>query len=157
MRNEHALRRTDFHSGFAIPLADGQVWTLPMSPLDPAAGRPRPDNGPGQSGYWSTLRAVAEADDEERPLAELVLVIYLLNRNYQLRPADYQEILDAPEGHPDHERLRVAFARVADHHLRRWRDHEMAVERGRESIYLVEEPTPRRAGLKPWLAGIFGL
>src|SRR4051794_33959106 len=110
MRDEEVLRRPDFLPGIPVRLADGQVWNLPKAP----DRYPRVADGGGLGrDYEATVAGVLDAEDEaERRRAELALAISLLARNYDLRPADYQEILGGESGGPASAALQRALAEV---------------------------------------------
>lgn len=90
MVDERASRRAAFRSGTEIVLADGQLWTL----ADRFVEADDPE-------YDDTLRAVLSAHDHaERLLAELVVCILLLSRNYALTPEQLRELLSFRAGDP---------------------------------------------------------
>ena len=131
MLYEIALRRSRFHPGPAVRLADGQAWTLP----EPTS--------PGVVGeeYDALLDALGEAaDTPERLRSELALAIYLLQCNYRLEPACYMALLDCPAGDVALLRMQRAFREVAESHVahRRARDARRA-----ESTRPVAAPSPR--------------
>jgi hypothetical protein len=118
MLDEHAYRWPDFIGGILIRLADGQLWSFP-SPVAPGVTRDGAANG-GAFGpdFGVLLEAVWEADDEtERLRAELALAIYLLARNYDLGPNDYQELLGWAPGSPELAAGQQAFHDLATTHL----------------------------------------
>jgi hypothetical protein len=118
MLDEQAYRRPDFVGGILIRLADGQSWSFP-SAVAPGAARDGATNGGAfGSDYAVLLEAVREADDEtERLRAELALAIYLLARNYDLGPNDYQELLGWAPGSPELAAGQQAFHDLATTHL----------------------------------------
>lgn len=84
---ELASRRSTFRGGRGVRLADGRVWNLP----DPAMVIRSLED---KARYFELTRAILEADEEpDRGLAEFALTIFLLNLNYDLSPADHQELL----------------------------------------------------------------
>jgi hypothetical protein len=90
MVDEQSLRRPTFVEGTRIQLADGQAWSLP-------------DHPPYKEDFehLAALREIGEAEDAADLLrAELALAIYLLSRNYELAPADFQAILEFAPGDP---------------------------------------------------------
>jgi hypothetical protein len=90
MVDELLSRRSSFRAGKKIRLADGQGWTFP-SPIREWSDKAHSD----QEAYNGLILSISEAeDDSERRLAELSFAIFLLNQNYRLSPADYQQLLD---------------------------------------------------------------
>lgn len=90
MVDERASRRAAFRSGTEIVLADGQLWTL--------ADRFKEGDDPE---YDEALRAVFSSQDHaERLLAEMVVCILLLSRNYVLTPEQLRELLSYPASDP---------------------------------------------------------
>jgi hypothetical protein len=145
MLDEESLRRPDFLPGIPVRMADGQIWSLPKTPdrypwmadggapgrIDAASGVGSLDaedeaeegGGLGQV-YTATVAAVLDAEDEtERLRAELALAIALLARNYDLGPADYQELLDSESGSPVTVAMQRAFHTVALEHARSLSPH----------------------------------
>src|SRR3954453_19271677 len=81
-------RRSDFHPGTGICLADLRTWTFP-APMEQWIASPDTDQGD----YVGLIRAVLEAESHaEARLAELALAMFLLGQNYRLTPSDYQEL-----------------------------------------------------------------
>ena len=114
MLDESRHRRADFLPGCTVCLADGQLWTLPTAPR---AAESSHELGPD---YDALLDALVQAEDEtDRARGELVLVIFLLTRNYHLAPEEYQSLLIAPSGSPAHARLKNQFREIAEVHTRR--------------------------------------
>ena len=116
MRDPRVLRSPTYRDGSGVRLADGQDWIMPAPPAS---------DGPEQvatvlgEDYEALVMAVAEAIDEsERRLAELCLAIYLLGRNYDLGPSDYQALLEHPAGDPALAKLQSALREIADAHIR---------------------------------------
>lgn len=85
---ERARRRPGFVEGVAVQLSDGGHWTIPD------LSSPRDDNDRDE-----LLTAAHEAEDPfEGRRAELALTIFLLRRNYDLGPEDFQALLSfAPD------------------------------------------------------------
>jgi hypothetical protein len=115
MLDEESLRRPDFLPGIPVRMADGQLWSLPEAPdrypRMAYGGAPRRE-------YAATVAAVLDAEDEaERRRAELALTIALLARNYDLGPAEYQELLGGESGGPATATLQRAFHNVALEHM----------------------------------------
>ena len=75
--------------GSPVRLADGGEWILPV--FDPR-------NDPECA---ALLAEVSEAEDRADLLrAELALTVWLLRRNYELSPAQFEALLSFPEGDP---------------------------------------------------------
>jgi hypothetical protein len=114
MLDETRHRRADFLPGCTVCLADGQLWTLPTAPRTAGSSH---ELGPD---YDALIDALDQAEDEaERARGELVLVIFLLTRNYNLTPMDYQSLLMAPSGSSALARLQSQFRKIAEMHARR--------------------------------------
>src|SRR3954471_11611022 len=114
MLDEESLRRPDFLPGIPVRMADGQIWSLPKAP----DRYPRmADGGVLGQDYEAMVAEVLDAEDEaEQRRAELALAIALLARNYDLGPADYQELLGGESGGPITAALQRAFSDVALEH-----------------------------------------
>jgi hypothetical protein len=83
-------------------MADGQEWSFPRPP---AAGL--------DLEFDATMGALREAEDHDDALrAELALAILLLSRNYELRPADYQQIFGFGAGSAALGEFRAAFSEM---------------------------------------------
>jgi hypothetical protein len=90
MFDEISTRRPGFIEGRRVRLADGRAWSLPLR--DPVGEDPE---------YDAILAAVNEAEDRsECLLAEFALTIFLLTRNYDLRPDPLETLLSFPQGDP---------------------------------------------------------
>ena len=114
-------------------MADGQFWTVP-GPLDLGT---HPFN---VEEYEALLEAICAAeDDSERFRATLALTIYLLNRNYELTPADYVRLLDFRPGSAAASAGREAMDDLAAKHLR-FRPRLMSTGRAAEG-----PPRPSRS------------
>src|SRR5437868_6310544 len=88
--DEPAARRPGFVDGRRVTLADGRNWALP--PRDPSRADPECD---------ALLSALLDAEDRPESLrAGLALLIFLLDRNYSLGPADLSALLTFPPGDP---------------------------------------------------------
>jgi hypothetical protein len=114
---EEHCRRTDFHAGTEIKLADGRSWTFP-------APRVSWDVSPDASGneYLGLLRAVREAEDrQECCLAELALAIYLIVQNYDLSAAQLESLFTFPPGSQELVDSQQAFSALAFEHVRFFR------------------------------------
>ncbi len=115
MADEPAVRRLNFRPGTPVRLPDGQVWSFPKPPESSAFDF----EGFGRD-YPEVLKAIEEAEDpSEQRRGELVLAVDLLDRNYDLRPAQLRSLLDCPSGGEEARRLQQAFAGLALEHLRR--------------------------------------
>ncbi len=133
MDYERLRRRSSFREGARIRLADGQLWAL-AAPPNPA------DEGALGTEYPNVIRAVAEADDDhDARLAELCLVILLLNHNYDLSAADFDDVLDFDPESDELTTARAEFRGVAREHLKSFLDGH-GVRGAREVI----RPAPRR-------------
>jgi len=140
MLDETALRRPDFRPGISARMADGQVWYLPAGPdRDPEGAAEGPaaaadDGGLGRD-YEATVAAVLDAEDgAERLRAELALAIVLLAHNYDLGPADYQELLGSESSGAVLASLQRAFHTVAGEHAWHFRPRPPAGPRRRHRI-----------------------
>lgn len=104
MLKESEFRRSQFSSGLVVRLADDQFWVLPaISSLEL-----------GGSEFAAIVQGFDEAgDDQARNQAELALVIYLLDLNYQLTPRTFSAILDCSGSEERLERFREMTRLVA--------------------------------------------
>jgi hypothetical protein len=100
MLGESTVRRPGFRIGTWIRLADDQEWSFP----DPPA--------PGVDVQYDALKeALFEAENRDEVLQiELAISILLLSRNYDLKPADFERILDFGD---DRIRLRAVQSAVS--------------------------------------------
>jgi hypothetical protein len=114
MVDESSRRLPSHQSGRRIRLADGRSWSLPAPPV---SNEPRGLSADPE--YDQLLDAASEADSEaERSLAGLALVLFLLGRNYDLAPSDYQELLTFPPDSPALREWRDDVRELVDEHLR---------------------------------------
>jgi hypothetical protein len=112
--DELKSRRSDFHSGKAIYLADRRTWTFP-SPVEGGIATDEPT----QSEYVGLLRAVLEAESHaEARLAELALAIFLLGQNYRLTPPEYQQLFTFTPDSAELTESQSAFHDLALDHIR---------------------------------------
>jgi hypothetical protein len=113
VRDESSRRRPSFCAGDEIQLADGQTWMLPPPPTISERATMQ-----SESSYNGIIRAILEAEDRsERGLAELAFVIFLLQRNYYLSPADYQRLLDSRMRTTGYSDWQTDFQHIAQQHL----------------------------------------
>jgi hypothetical protein len=109
-RDEVSRRRPTFRVGNEIRLADGQIWVLPA----------RAENSDLRSasfgaGYADLIHAILEAEAEpERRVAELAFIIFLLEHNYYLSPADYQRLLESKTRSGGSSDWEAAFRGITD-------------------------------------------
>jgi hypothetical protein len=88
MSLQRRSRRSNFGAGVDVRLSDGWVWTLSM----PSRSDPECD---------ALIAAVIEAEDRSEILrAELALTIYLLDKNYDLKPEQFGSLLCFPPDDP---------------------------------------------------------
>ena len=114
MVDELMSRRSDFHPGTGICLADLQTWTFP-APVEQSIASPDADQGD----YVGLIRAVLEAESHaEARLAELALAMFLLGQNYQLTPSDYQELFTFRFDSTELANSQSAFHDLALDHIR---------------------------------------
>ncbi|WP_165250211.1 oxysterol-binding protein [Paludisphaera soli] len=114
MVDESSRRLPTHRPGRKIRLADGRPWFVPAPPTsnEPHDLRAGPE-------YDQLLDAACEADSEaERFLAELALVLFLLGRNYDLGPSDYQQLLSFPPDSPALLEWRAELGELVREHLR---------------------------------------
>ncbi len=79
---EKTRRKSGFAGGVWIRMADGQEWLF--------SNPPAPGNDPE---YDALVQGLLEAEDEsEARKFELAIAIWLLSRNYQPSPREYEEI-----------------------------------------------------------------
>ena len=80
MVSEQSSRRSSFQEGRRIRLADGQMWTFILPPMDE-----KWTHGSSANEFEGLMKAIREAEDayEER-IAELAFAIFLLRQNYRL-------------------------------------------------------------------------
>ena len=114
MVDELMSRRSDFHAGRGICLADHRTWTFPapgeqwIASVDTAEGD-----------YVGLIRAVLEAETHaEAQLAELALAMFLLGQNYRLAPVDYQELFTFTSDSAELAHSQSAFHDLALDHIR---------------------------------------
>lgn len=114
MVDELMSRRSDFHAGRGICLADHRTWTFPtpverwIASLDTAEGD-----------YIGLIRAVLEAESQaEARLSELALAMFLLGQNYRLTPQNYQELFTFKSGSIELANSQSAFHDLALDHIR---------------------------------------
>lgn len=100
--DEKALRKPSFTEGFALILADGQEWTFPPPTLRlfPVIGEDGSVDVGGRRSYGDELDRMIdifaggeEVEDLERMRIQFGAVVRLLDRNYDLTPADYGALL----------------------------------------------------------------
>jgi restriction endonuclease Mrr len=73
---------------------------------------------PSESDYNGIIRANLEVEDRsERSVAELAFVIFLLQKNYYLSPADYQRLLDSSTRTTGDNGWQTAFHQIAQEHV----------------------------------------
>jgi len=112
--DELMSRRSDFHAGRGICLADRRTWTFP-APAEQWIASPDADQGD----YVGLLRAVLEAESHaEAQLAELVLAMFLLGQNYRLTPLDYQYLFTFRSDSAELAHSKSAFHDLALDHIR---------------------------------------
>jgi len=112
--DELVSRRSDFHPGRGICLADLQTWTFP-APVD----RWIASGDSAQEDYVGLIRAVLEAESHaEARLAELALAMFLLGQNYRLTPQDYQELFTFTSDSTELADSQSAFHDLALDHIR---------------------------------------
>ena len=111
MLTEMDRRREEFLGGIPLMLADEQYWAFPG---------PRETSPEGQAqdpGLVALLGVIATSESEaDRRRAELALAIRLLGRNYQLTPAEYQELLGSSGSEATRKRLMASFQDLARRH-----------------------------------------
>jgi hypothetical protein len=113
MVDELLSRRSPFRPGRKIRLADGQLWTLPVP--GPEWSDKAHSN---RHEYHGLICAIAQADDDaERCLAELAFAILLLDQNYCLTPADYQQLLEFPAKSRESAAWEIALGHLILEHL----------------------------------------
>jgi hypothetical protein len=134
---ERQSRRTSFRDGVKIRLADDQLWTLPAPPKTSEL-----EAASFGSDYTGIIQAIMDVNDSaEQRLAELALVIFLLEHNYCLSPLDYQCLLGFTSESPESTAAQLAFHRIAQEHIRSfldasgvsWDSREVAPTMGRLS------------------------
>jgi hypothetical protein len=107
-------RRSDFHTGKGIRLADGQVWTFP-APAEQGSSSSGPAFGPD---YFELIRAILEAEDSsEGRLAELALAMFLLGHKHPLASAEYQRLFMFEPNSPELADSQSAFHDLARDHV----------------------------------------
>jgi hypothetical protein len=112
--DELMSRRSDFHPGRGICLADLQTWTFP-APVEGWIASTDSDQGD----YVGLIRAVLEAESQaEARLAELALAMFLLGQNYRLTPQDYQELFTFTSDSKELANSQAAFHDLALDHIR---------------------------------------
>jgi hypothetical protein len=113
---EHLRRRRSFRDEAKIRLADNQIWTLP--------GPPKPTEAESLgSEYNGLIQALIESEEySETRKAELVLVTFLLNHNYSLNPADFEDLLVYDPVSRASITAWFAFHRIAEEHVRSFLD-----------------------------------
>jgi hypothetical protein len=114
MLDERSLRRPWFQDGAWVRLADGNLWSLPLSGSLRENQGELAAAGPTLTGL---IEAVFESEDRaELRRMELALAIHLLGCNYQLGPTEYQSLLDFPPNSPLLLAAQEAFHAVALDH-----------------------------------------
>jgi hypothetical protein len=82
MVSEKARRRAEFQAGTGIKMADGQEWLF-SSPPPPGT----------DAEYDGLVEGLLEAEDQnDARKSELAIAMFLLSRNYQPTPREYEEI-----------------------------------------------------------------
>jgi hypothetical protein len=111
--DELMSRRSDFHAGRAICLADLRTWTFP-APVERWIASADTDQGD----YVGLIRAILEAESHaEARLAELALAMFLLGQNYRLTPQDYQELFTFTSDSAELANSQSAFHDLALDHI----------------------------------------
>jgi len=132
--DELMSRRSDFHPGRAICLADHRTWTFP-APVEQWIA----SADATQEDYVGLIRAVLEAESHaEARLAELVLAMFLLRQNYRLTPKDYQELFTFTSDSTELANSQSAFHDLALDHIR----HLVAAG----AMTSADRPSGRRPG-----------
>ncbi len=86
---EQSKRRSTFEAGEWIRMADGQLWAFVLAPT----GKDWKNESSADE-VNGLIKAIEEADSpHELEMAELAFAIYLLRRNYELAPIDYEKLL----------------------------------------------------------------
>jgi hypothetical protein len=112
--DELMSRRSDFHAGRRICLADRRTWTFP-APVE----RWRASESTADCDYLGLIRAVLEAESHaEAQLAELALAMFLLGQNYRLTPLDYQELFTFKSDSAELANSQAAFHDLALDHIK---------------------------------------
>ena len=137
MLDEHTARRPEFLEGRWVRLADGRSWSLP-------------DRVPTDDGdAVALLDGIGQSEDQnERLFGELALTIFLLARNYQLRPSDLQTLLRFDPSDP--------ALRGLQHDVHALVVASMETVPGRERLRVPEPAVPERM-TRPWTLSWFGL
>ncbi len=113
LRHEFSSRKSSFCSGSSIELLDGQTWIFP-----PPAMKSERNAASFESAYTDIIQAMLEAEDSsEQCMAELAFAIFLLEHNYDLSPADYQQLLAASTNSPGMSDWQFAFREIAQEHM----------------------------------------
>jgi hypothetical protein len=115
MLDERTLRRTDFHRGVDVRLADRQFWSLPT----PEEFAEESSDSSRAAEHQALTRSILEADSRDDLLrAELSLTIFLLGENYRLSPDACFQVLSFAPGDPLLEESRRALHSLAMEHVR---------------------------------------
>ncbi len=142
---EHLRRRPSFRDEAKIRLADDQIWTLPGPPKPPEA------KSLG-SEYDGLIQALIESEDHsETRKAELVLVMFLLNHNYSLNPADFEDLLVYDPASRASITAWLAFHRIAEEHVRSFLDARGAGRDGGDRLTAPGRFSRLGAGLRSFL------
>jgi hypothetical protein len=111
--DEQMSRRSGFHPGKGIRLADQQVWAFP-APVDGWSFSVEAAGGE----YLDLIRVILEAEDSsELRMAELALAIFLLGQNYHLTAEDYQRLLTFEPDSSELADAQAAFRDLARAHV----------------------------------------
>jgi hypothetical protein len=127
MVSELSSRRSSFHEGRKIRLADGQMWTFIVPPMDE-----KWPQGSSANEFEGLMKAIQEAEnDSEQRIAELALAIFLLRQNYCLEPTDFEHLLDFPPQSLESSNWQHSFHQVVQDHLDCfWGPSKVSMENG---------------------------